>query len=108
MHTLTDEDLQRAPERLLDDARQGHVTVITTAGEAVLMTLPLDGGAPAAGALLDLAVALYDRELVSLGRAARIAGLPYGEMMDELGRRGIATIRTSPQELQHELAQFGP
>jgi hypothetical protein len=38
-------------------------------------------------ALLELAATLYDRELISLGRAARIAGLSYAEMSDELGPR---------------------
>jgi predicted HTH domain antitoxin len=51
---------------------------------------------------------LYDREQISLGRAAEIAGLAYADMMDELGRRGIATIRLRPGELERELAAFGP
>ena len=38
---------------------------------------------------------------------ARIAGLAYSEMIDELGRRGIATIRLAPGELERELAAFG-
>jgi predicted HTH domain antitoxin len=108
MHTLTDDELERAPAKLLSDARSGTVTVVTTAGEALLMTLPLEAGAPAPGALLDLAATLYDRELISLGRAAEIAGLAYPDMMDELGRRGIATIRLRPGELERELAAFGP
>jgi predicted HTH domain antitoxin len=57
--------------------------------------------------LLELAVTLYDRGQLSLGRTAEIAGLTYGEMMDELGRRGIATMRLRPGELDRELAAFG-
>lgn len=107
MHTLTDDELKRQPAQLLDDARRGQVTVVTTAGQALLMTVPLDKGAPAQGALLDLAAALYEREQISLGRAAEIAGLAYAEMVDELGRRGIATLRLQPGELARELADFG-
>jgi hypothetical protein len=29
-------------------------------------------------------------------------------MIDELGRRGIDTIRITPGELERELANFGP
>jgi predicted HTH domain antitoxin len=108
MHTLTDDELKREPTQLLDDARRGQISVVTTDGQAVLMTVPLENGAPAPGALLDLAVTLYDREQISLGRAAEIAGLAYVDMMDELGRRGIATIRLRPGELERDLAGFGP
>jgi predicted HTH domain antitoxin len=38
--------------------------------------------------------------------AARIAGLPYSDMVDELGRRGVATIRLGPGDLGRELAAF--
>ncbi len=107
MHTLTDDELKREPAQLLDDAQRGQITVVTTAGQAVLMTVPLDNGAPAPGALLDLAAQLYDSEQISLGRAAEIAGLAYADMMDELGRRGIATLRLRPGELERELAAFG-
>jgi predicted HTH domain antitoxin len=55
-------------------------------------------------ALLDLAASLYDRELTSLGRAARIAGLSYSAMIDELGRRDIDTVRYDEKELARELA----
>ncbi len=106
MNTLTDDELKREPAQLLDDARRGQVTVITAAGQALLMTVPLDHGAPAPGALFDLAAQLYEREQISLGRAAEIAGLSYPDMMDELARRGIATIRLRPGDLERELAVF--
>lgn len=108
MHTLTDEDMQRAPLQLLEDARRGEVTVVTTGGRPVMMAVPLVDGVPMRSALVDLAAELYDREEVSLGMAARIAGMSYSEMIDELGRREIATIRITPEELEQELAAFGP
>jgi predicted HTH domain antitoxin len=51
---------------------------------------------------------LYVHEQISLGVAARIAGVSYSEMIDELGRRDIAVIRLEPGELERELAEFGP
>ena len=107
MHTLTDDELRNAPQALLDEARRGEVTLITTGGQPVAMAMPLADGRPLPSALVDLAAQLYDREMISLERAARIAGLAYSEMIDELGRRGIATIRLAPGELEHELASFG-
>ncbi|MFZ2650528.1 MAG: UPF0175 family protein [Burkholderiaceae bacterium] len=57
--------------------------------------------------LADLAATLFDREQISLGLAAQMAGLPYSEMVDELGRREIAVIRLEPGELERELGSFG-
>lgn len=108
MHTLTDDELSQSPARLLNEARQGALTIVTTQGQPLLAALPLTASGPSQDALVELAASLYERDLISLGRAARIAGLSYSETIDELGRRGIATIRTTPKELEQELAQFGP
>ncbi len=108
MHTLTDDQLKREPQAMLDDALRGELTLVTAAGQAVLMALPLGSNTSTAATLVDLAAQLYDRELISLERAARIAGLSYSETIDEFGRRGIATIRLTPDELERELAAFGP
>jgi predicted HTH domain antitoxin len=40
-------------------------------------------------AVADIAIGLYKREQVSLGRAAEIAGLSTPEFLNELGRRRI-------------------
>ncbi|MDZ7592025.1 MAG: UPF0175 family protein [Rubrivivax sp.] len=106
MHTLTEEDFLRAPEQLLADARRGEVVLVTTDGQPMMMAVPLANGVPMQSALVDLAATLYDREEISLGMAARIAGLSYSEMIDELGRREIPTIRITPEELERELATW--
>lgn len=108
MHTLTTEDLARQPQQLLDDAARGETSLVTRAGEPVLLAVPLGAGTNTREVRLELAARLYDSEQISLGVAARIAGLSYSEMIDALGARGIATIRLEPGELQRELAAFGP
>lgn len=95
------------PDRLLADARGGVIALVTQDGEPVFLALPLGKGAGSSAAKLELAVALFDREQVSLGLAAQIAGFSYSEMVDELGRRGVAVIRLGPGELDRELAALG-
>lgn len=107
MHTISADDLARQPQRLIDDAQRGDSAIVTVGGEPVLLALPLGKGLEAQPVLLDLAATLFDREQISLGLAARLAGLSYSEMVDELGRRGIAVIRLKPGELEQELAAFG-
>lgn len=107
MHTLTDDDLKQAPQRLLDDAQRGEASLVTQDGKPVLLAVPLGKGIESQAVRLEFAVRLFDSEQISLGLAARIAGLSYGEMIDEVGRRGIAVIRLTPGELERELAAFG-
>ena len=106
MHTLTIDDLQRHPAQLLEDADRGELAVVTRDGEPVLLAVPLGKGLDRPDVRLELAVRLFDHEQIGIGVAARIAGLPLAEMMDELGRRRIPLIRTTADELERELAAF--
>jgi predicted HTH domain antitoxin len=54
-----------------------------------------------------VAVHLYERGVVSLGRAAKIAGLSLSAFIDRLGALKIPVARYSPDELSRELAEFG-
>jgi predicted HTH domain antitoxin len=108
MHTITAEEVARQPQRLLDDAAHGKPSLVTRAGEPVLLAVPLGSGVDTREVRLELAARLYDSQQISLGVATRIAGLSYSEMIDALGARGIATIRLEPGELERELAAFGP
>ena len=103
MHTLTDEELNRQPQQLIDDARRGEPALVTSGGEPVLLAVPLGKGIESQAVRLEFAVGLYEREQISLGLAARIAGLFYDEMIHELGRRGIPAIRYTSDELDKEL-----
>lgn len=103
MPTLTTEELDRQPARLLDDARRGAFDVVTEAGEPVMLTLPLGKNAGSSAERLELAVTLYERDVLSLGLTAKVAGLSYSQMVDELGRRQIPVARYSIEDLDREL-----
>jgi predicted HTH domain antitoxin len=92
---------------VLADAREGLIALVSQEGEPLFLSLPLGQSSRAPAATLEIAVALYDLEQISLEFAAEIAGLSYREMVDELGRRGIGLIRLAPDALDRELAAFG-
>ena len=94
------------PDRLLTEAQNGEVALVTQDGEPVFLAVPMGASLDASKARLEIAVSLFDREQISLGVAARIAGLAISEMIDELGRRRIPVIRYSKEELAQELEQF--
>jgi predicted HTH domain antitoxin len=56
-------------------------------------------------ALVDIAIGLYKRQEISLGRAAEIAGIPMVELMTELARRHIS-VNYHPQDLRSDLANL--
>lgn len=108
MQTLKPHDLTEQPQRLLDAAGRGAASlVVGDNGQPLLLAVPLGTGLDGSAARMELAAQLFDDEQISLGLAARLAGLSYGEMTDELSRRGIAVIRTTADELRGELVAFG-
>ncbi len=106
MQTLTSEDFAQQPERVLADAMRAESPIVTDRGEPLVLLVALERGSPNPGTLLEIAAKLYDKEMISLERAAGIAGLSYSQTIDEFGRRGIAAIRITPEEPAQELASF--
>lgn len=103
MDTLTVDDLKSSPDRLVADVARGEPALVTDAGEPIFMAVPLGAGLEAEAVRIELAARLFDRDQVSMGIAARIAGLSIGEMIEELGRRQIPIIRYDGDELEREL-----
>jgi len=57
-------------------------------------------------AMTDIAIGLYKREQVSLGRAAEIAGVSSPQFLSELGRRRIP-INYDVDDLRADIATLG-
>jgi predicted HTH domain antitoxin len=103
MHTLTVSDFSSQPQQLLADAARGEPSLVTQDGQPLLMAIPMGAGLEAREVRLELAVALFDRDQISVGIAARIAGLSIEDMIEELGKREIAVVRYDEGELAAEL-----
>jgi predicted HTH domain antitoxin len=58
----------------------------------VVAALPCQDGEEGPMLLVELACALYGREILSMGKAAELAGLSRFDFGVELGRRGIARV----------------
>jgi predicted HTH domain antitoxin len=74
--------------------------------DEVLAALPVTEPERKPLLLLEIACALYARNLLSLGRAAELAGMPKAGFGLEIGRRGIARHYTET-ELEADLAYAG-
>lgn len=106
MHTFTVRDLREHTGDLIRGAENGELSVVTKHGTPVFVAVPFDETLLREGVSVALAIKLFDEERISLGRAAKLAGLSVSEMIDTLGRHGIAVIRTSEDELERELDDF--
>ena len=75
------------------------------AATANQMTVELPIDVTPEEAQLALAVRLYEKGRISLGRAAMIAGFSKRAFMDILGREGVAICNYSAQDLAEEFGE---
>ncbi len=106
MESFTDRDLRERTAELIRGAEAGRLSVITKHGAPVFVAVPFDETLLQADVVVALAIHLFDKEHISLSRAARLANRSVSEMIDLLGRHGIPVIRTTRKELERELAEF--
>ena len=104
MKTVNVRQLKNNPSDALRMARKQPVVVMNRdQPEALLFHLDDEGLLGEPGVRLALATALYKSESVSLGRAAKIAGMPLEAFMVEMGRAGIPVIRGSAKTVREDL-----
>jgi prevent-host-death family protein len=104
MDTFTVRDLRERTGELIRDAEAGQLAVVTKHGRPVFVAVPFDESLLRESLPLVLAMRLYEAGVVSLGKAARLAGAPLETLIEKLGEAGIAIVRYDPEELAQELA----
>lgn len=107
MESFTIRDLRERTGDLVRGAEAGALSVVTRHGKPVFVAVPFDDTLVAEGVRVALAIKMFDDDTVSLGQAAKIAGVSTSEMIDLLGARGIAVARYSAKDVDAELAALG-
>jgi predicted HTH domain antitoxin len=103
MDTLTIDEVGSQLQRLLADIARGEPAMVTKDGLPLFMAVPMGTGLEAPAVRLELAVRLFERGQISLGVAARIAGLSSSEMVDEFGKRAIPVVRYDQEDFREEM-----
>ncbi|MBI2294375.1 MAG: UPF0175 family protein [Betaproteobacteria bacterium] len=104
MKSVNVRQLKNNPSGALRMARKAPVVVMNRdRPEALLFHLDDEGLLGEPGVRLALATALYKNESVSLGRGAKIAGMPLAAFMVEMGRAGIPVIRGNAKTLREDI-----
>ena len=104
MKTVNVRQLKNNPSDALRMARKAPVVVMKRdQPEALLFHLDDEGLLGEPGVRLALATALYRSESVSLGRGAKIAGIPLADFMQHISHQGIPVIRGNAKTLRDDL-----
>lgn len=105
MKALSIRELKNNPSAALREAQTDDLVVVMNRQQpqALLVDLARLGGADLAGVKFALAVALFRQGQVSLGYAARVAGLSVSDLIERFGRMGIPIVTVDDRELDHEL-----
>lgn len=104
MKSVNVRQLKHNPSNALRMARKAPVVVMNRdQPEALLFHLDDDGLLGEPGVRLALATDLYKNESISLGRGAKIAGMPLEAFMVEMGRASIPVIRGNAKTLREDI-----
>ena len=104
MKSVNVRQLKNNPSEALRMARKAPVLVMNRdQPEALLFHLDDEGLLGEPGVRLAIATDLYKGGSISLGRAAKIAGIALAEFMQEMGRAGIPVIRSNAKTLHEDV-----
>jgi len=79
------------------------ISVITKRGKPAALALPFDRRLVDLGVAQDLAVGLFDRRIVTMAKAAKIAGVTLDKFMDLLAQTCVTAVDYPPGDLRKEL-----
>jgi len=96
-------DLRNHSSRLMKDAEQGHISLITKRGKPTVLAVPFSEQTLRLGIEKDMALELFQTGALTLVKAARIAGVPVVEFMDILSRLEITVVDYPAEELADEV-----
>lgn len=103
MDTFTIRDLRERTGDLVRGAEAGKLSIITKHGQPVFLAVPFDETLVKEGVRIDLAIKLFDENVLSTGQAAKLAGLPLAEFLRICSEQGVPVVRYEPNEIEEEL-----
>ncbi len=107
METFSIRDLRERTGELVRNAERGQLAIVAKHGHPLFVALPLDEELLRSGVHVALAIKLFQQGVISLGKAAKLAGLDYESFVDKLSSLGIPAVDYAPEELDSEVAAIG-
>jgi len=103
METFSIRDLRDRTGDLVRAAEAGGLSIVAKHGRPVFIAVPFDEISLQNGIKVSVATKLFREHVVSLGKAAKIAGMTKVDFIGVLGAHGIPAVDYSPSQLNDEL-----
>lgn len=107
MEVFSIRDLRERTGELVREAEAGHLSLVAKHGRPLFVALPMDEHLLREGVAVALAARLFAEKVVSLGKAAKLAGLPIEAFIERLGAMGIPAVDYPPEGIDAEVAALG-
>lgn len=106
MQSFSLSDLKHRGNEFGREAEKGNLALITRRGRPLFVGIPFTERLLQYGIHAALAESLYQDGTLSLGKAAKLAGVSIAEFSEHLGRMGIPVADYPAAELDDELKYF--
>jgi len=84
-----------------------NIILVLMSGKLLFVAVPVPEALLDQDAKVSLAEHLFKEGVLSLGKAAKVAGMPYVLFSEHLSRLGIAVVDYAADELEEELRVAG-
>lgn len=103
IEVFSSRDLRINSGTLIRDAEKGNISIITKHGKPVIVTIPFDAQLLNTGLAKNLALHLFENDILTLAKASKIALVSIEEFLDLLNEAGIDCVDYPADELDNEM-----
>lgn len=96
-------ELRNNTGQLIKDAEKGRLSIITKHGHPMILAVPFNSQLLNLGVNKSLAFHLFEKKIVTLSQAAKIAGLSIDEFLDILKGTDIDVVDYPENEVDTDL-----
>ncbi len=106
MQSFSIRDLRERTRAFRRETEKGNLALVTRHGHPLFITLPFTENLLQHGIHTALAENLYKNGVMTLGKAAKLAGLSIVDFTEHLSQAGIPVVDYPVDELADELKYF--
>ena len=106
MHSFSIRDLRERTSELSREAEKGNLALITKHGHPMFVSVPFTENLLQTGVHVAMAESLFESGSLSIGKAAKLAGMSIAEFSEHLSRLGIDVVDYPVETLEKELDYF--
>ena len=106
MQSFSIKDLRERTGELSKEAEKGNLALITKHGRPMFVSVPFTENLLQNGVHVAMAENLFKNGTLSIGKAAKLAGMSIAEFTEHLSRLGIDVVNYPAEELKQELEYF--